>query len=147
MPTETIVVTQTSAPLTAVPLTAVPLAAAPAAISPAFDPPVPVPPATNAAEVAPPAAPSASLPTETEIGPHVQLGAFNSETAARDEWVRLQQRLPDLLAGREPAITTVERNGTTFWRLRTWGFSDQAAARGFCTQIKAATPRCMVYGA
>jgi Flp pilus assembly protein TadD len=139
-PTEMIVVTQTSAPLTSVPL-----AAALVPVAPAFDPPAPMPPAAVDAAVPPPAAQTTSLPTET-IGPHVQLGAFNSETAARDEWVCLQQKVPDLLAGRDGAITTVERNGTTFWRLRTWGFPDQDAARAFCSQIKAATPRCMVFG-
>jgi hypothetical protein len=52
-----------------------------------------------------------------------------------------------VFSGREPAITTVVRDGKTFWRLRTWGFPDQATARGFCSDIRSATPRCMVFGA
>ena len=127
-PTETIVVTQTSAPLTAGPAASPRVAATPT-IAPAFAAPVPLAPA----------------PAETQSGPHVQLGAFASEAAAKREWERLLQKLPDLLANRDPAVTTVERNGTTFWRLRTWGFADQSAARLFCSHVRTATPRCMVY--
>jgi Flp pilus assembly protein TadD len=147
-PTETIVVTQTSTPLTAGPVTSARVAATPM-IAPAFEAPVPLAPAPAAllANVTPPlVAQAITAPAEMQSGPHVQLGAFASEAAAKGEWERLQQKLPDFLANRDPAVTTVERNGTTFWRLRTWGFADQSAARLFCSHVRTATPRCMVYG-
>lgn len=122
--TETIVVTQTSAPLTWTPETA-----------PAFDAPVP---ATYAPKIT----------TRTSANPRdsgVQLGAFNSEKAAQSEWRRLQKKLPSIMAGRQPAITTIERDGTTFWRLRTSGFPDQSTASGFCSEVRPAKARCMVF--
>ena len=143
--TETVEVTQTSAPLTTVPAATVLTP-----VTPAYEVPVPfqaAPIVAAGSAAAPPASPTALESTDMEIGPHVQLGAFNSEIAASREWRRLQQKLPAALSGREPAITTVERNGTTFWRLRTWGFPDQATARGFCAQIRAVKSRCMVFGA
>ena len=160
-PTETIVVTRTSAPLSTVPLASAPRVAAPTATvppviaplaamprvrpsveSPAPDAPAPVSTTTSDSR------PSMTFETaEIEIGPHVQLGAFGSESAARREWRRLNHKLPDLMASREPSITTVERDGTTFWRLRTWGFSDESAARSFCSHVRTASRRCMVYSA
>jgi len=155
-PTETVVVTQTSAPLTSIPAAAnetpvvAPASASPAPVTsaPAAQTTTPAAPSPAAVATATPTTPPATpSDAETEIGPHVQLGAFNSESAARDEWSRLQAKLPNLFSDREPAITTVVRDGKTFWRLRTWGFPDQAAARGFCSEIRSATPRCMVFGA
>ena len=144
--TETFVATQTSAPLGGVPAAAAPpmVTATPALEAPAPVTPVP----TAAANPTPPSAePAAPLLANTEIGPHVQLGAFMSERAARDEWVRLQRTMPEALARREPAFTTVVHNGTTYWRLRTWGFPDQATAKGFCSQLRPATLRCLAYRA
>ena len=138
-PTETIMVTQTSAPLPAAP-----------SVRPPFEIPVPATPAPSLAETVT-ATPSVARPASqlkaTRHGPQVQLGAFNSEHAAKGEWRRLQRKVPALLAGREPAITTIERDGMTLWRLRTRGFSNQSKARSFCSKLRPATERCMVFGA
>jgi len=81
---------------------------------------------------------------KAETGPHLQLGAFGSEDAARNEWARLQRKMPDLLAGHEPAITVAQHNGATVWRLRIWGFPDQAAAANLCTRLQAVATNCLV---
>lgn len=115
----------------------------PAAAAPAVTAtPTPAPPASAPA----PATAAASSQFElSELGPHVQLGAFDSEASAKSEWARLQRQQPRQFADREPEITSVVKDGRTFWRLRTWGFEDQSAAKGFCSRIRAATSRCMVF--
>ncbi len=81
---------------------------------------------------------------KAESGVHLQLGAFGSENAARNEWVRLQQKLPNLLGGYEPAITTAQHNGATVWRLRIGGFGDPAAAGDLCAQLRSTATSCLV---
>lgn len=81
---------------------------------------------------------------KAENGTHLQLGAFGSEKAARNEWVRLQEKLPNLLAGHEPSITTGLHNGATVWRLRIGGFADPAAAGDLCSQLRSAATNCLV---
>ncbi len=110
-----------------------------ASVQPALAPSQPEPPPAIVA-----AAPVPETPAPMRHSSLVQLGAFNSEQAAKSEWRRLQAKLPSLLAGREPAITTTERNGAIFWRLRTAGFSDRSTASGFCSQVRPANAKCMV---
>ena len=65
----------------------------------------------------------------------VQLAALPTEQAAKDEWARLQRKLPDL-KGHSPSITSADVNGKTWYRLRTGGFADPAAAKTFCDQAR-----------
>ena len=74
----------------------------------------------------------------------VQLAALTSEQAARNEWQSLSKRLPDLLDGRQPDFSRAERDGHTFWRIRTSGFSDVAQARSFCDHVRAKGGGCSV---
>jgi hypothetical protein len=74
----------------------------------------------------------------------VQLGALSSEASARLEWQRLARSVPGLLDGREPTVTKVERDGRTYWRLRTGGFTDVADATEFCTRLKAKGGTCAI---
>jgi Flp pilus assembly protein TadD len=67
--------------------------------------------------------------------PYVQLASLLSEDAAWSEWHRLDSRLSDLLAARQPAIITAAVNGRTRWRLRMLGFADMAEAREFCDRL------------
>lgn len=124
-----------------------PVAAASAPVPlPALAPAVPKPAAPTAehrtAAVAAPAPAHAAAPATG--GPLVQLAAVSSEDAAKSEWQRLGKRLPDLLAHRHPDISKIDRDGRTFWRVRTGGFSDAAQATVFCERVRAKGAGCTV---
>ncbi len=72
----------------------------------------------------------------------VQLAALRSEDEARQEWERLAHKMPDLLAGKRPAIARTEREGQTYWRLRTGAFADAAEATAFCQRVRAKGAGC-----
>jgi len=127
-----------------------PAVKAPVAQSPVSSPvsssvslPVPaaVAPGVVAAPRAAAAGPVAGAPAK---GVQVQLGAVASEQAAHAEWQRLAKRMPDLFGGKAPAISKVERDGKTLWRVRTGGFADANAAKAFCAQVKAKASGCIV---
>lgn len=138
------------------------VASAPPAASPASTPPAP-PPAPPAAAplnaIAPDAKPPVSAPESvparavtadhgahppTAKGAIVQLAALPSEDAARSEWERLEHKMPDLLGKRQPALSKFDRDGKTYWRLRTGGFSDVAQATAFCEQVRAKGNGCSI---
>ncbi|HEY1932538.1 MAG TPA: SPOR domain-containing protein [Acetobacteraceae bacterium] len=77
-------------------------------------------------------------------GAAVQLAALTSEQAARAEWDLLARRMPSVLAGKQPAISKIEHDGHTWWRLRTSGFSDTADATLFCMRLRAKGAACSV---
>lgn len=123
-----------------------PASQAPVEAAPAVPPPAPV---TRAPEPAP-RQEARSEPARAATGGSalVQLGALGSEEAAHTEWNRLKGRLGGLLADRRPMVVRFERPGMpTMWRLRTGGFSDAAAARGFCEAARAkGAPACAAIG-
>ncbi len=97
--------------------------------------------ATQAARPAVPARPAAA-PAATGRW-HVQLGALNSEAAARSAWEGAVRKVPDL-ASRHPVITELKRdNLPTLWRLRVGGLADAAAARALCDAVKAKGGGCV----
>jgi hypothetical protein len=122
---------------------------APVAVTP---PPPPVTAAIPApvAAVPPPAPPNpvaAAVETHLPASGHqtmVQLAALTSEEAARKEWQQLTRRMPELLNGRQPLYSRTERDGHTFWRVRTSGFADAAQARAFCEHVRAKGGSCSV---
>jgi len=79
-------------------------------------------------------------------GPMVQLSSMPSSDGAAAAWQALQQRLPDLLADRQPVIIRAENAAGTHWRVRTAGFPGQQAANGFCSAVKAHGLDCFVTG-
>jgi Flp pilus assembly protein TadD len=80
---------------------------------------------------------------ETEHQPVAQLAAVPSEAAAHDEWEQLSKRMPDLLNGRQPLFTRVDRDGQVFWRVRTSGFTDVTEARNFCGLVRSHGGGCV----
>jgi hypothetical protein len=140
--------TQGASPVVPVPAPAVaaPVPAGAGAGAPDVQPPphaAALPPAPVAA---PPqaAAPAAVAPAAVakDGGTTVQLGSLPTEQAARAEWERLRRRAPDLFKDRTPGITRAVVNGTTYWRLRTGGFADIAAATAFCTAARQQGAAC-----
>ena len=87
---------------------------------------------------------TASAAQSSGKGAVVQLAALSSEAAAREEWQLLVKRMPDLLNGRQPAYSRTERDGHTFWRVRTTGFTDLAQAKSFCERVRTKGAGCSV---
>jgi len=108
--------------------------------------PAPVATAPKPAVEKPVAAAAEKHPMATPAGRNtlVQLAAVRTEEAAKSEWQRLSHRMPDLLGQRAPAISKVDHDGTTLWRLRTGGFSDTAQANAFCEKVRAKGSGCSV---
>ena len=132
--------TATPAPAPAPAQTASPTpapAAATATISAPVTPPAPAPQTAPAVAAVPPPATNPTGHVE------VQLAALPTEQAAKDEWVRLQRKLPDL-KGHSPSITSADVNGKTWYRLRTGGFADPAAAKTLCDQARGKGLSCDV---
>lgn len=121
-----------AAPVAAPSVVAPPIAAAAPAAAP------------SVARVAPPVAAAKPAPPPAATGKPVtiQLAALGTESAARAEWDVLRKRMPDLLGGRQPAISRTERDGKVYWRLRTAGFADLAAAKALCEKIRAKGSAC-----
>ncbi|MGH7120874.1 MAG: SPOR domain-containing protein [Acetobacteraceae bacterium] len=115
-------------------------AARPAAASLPLPPAPPPPLQLAAASTAAPPPEGAGTGSATEV----QLAAMNSEQGARREWQRLQGALPTLFDQRQPVVEKVEVDGHTFWRLRTGGFANVAAATEFCTSVRAKGNGCTI---
>lgn len=117
--------------------------------SPAAVSPPPAKPAVTATTpptlvAKPPAAVATGKATPAAGKLVVQLAAVGTEQAARNEWQLLAKKMPDLLNGHEPSYSHIDRDGRTFWRLRTSGFADVAQARNFCEHVKAKGASCSV---
>ncbi|WP_425100624.1 SPOR domain-containing protein [Tropicibacter sp. S64] len=82
----------------------------------------------------------AALPVGTRL---VQIGAFDSEDAARSEWKRLEVRFGEYLDGKDRVIQKASSGGRTFYRLRAHGFEDLSDARRFCAAFVAQNVDCI----
>jgi hypothetical protein len=83
-------------------------------------------------------------PDRLKVGERlVQLGAFDSEALARQEWAALQGRFGALMAGKALVVQSAESGGRTFWRLRAHGFADEDDARRFCSALVAEAANCI----
>ena len=107
---------------------------------------------TNAAltstDAAPQAAPAAAaaevdadaLPAGTRLA---QLGAFDSEAVAREQWDQLSSRFAAYLGDKSRVVQKASSGGRTFYRLRAMGFEDLADARRFCSALVAEDADCI----
>jgi hypothetical protein len=134
------------------PVQAAPPIAAAAQPAPQVAPATPPQPTTLSAPTAPagpapvPAAPAPVARVTAGGAVVVQLGALDSQAGALAEWDRLSRRAPGLLDGRTPQVIRFERpDKPTMWRLRTGGFSAEAA-RDFCAEVRAKGGACAVIG-
>jgi len=83
-------------------------------------------------------------PTTLAVGTTlVQLGAFDDEAVARAEWARLQVKFGDLMASKSLVIEPAQSGGSTFYRLRAHGFSNEDDARRFCAALFAEGAGCI----
>ena len=126
------------------------IAPPPAAAAVPAPPPVPAPKPIVSAS-APPKPVSAKPPVAEEThpaagahSPMVQLAALTTEDAARAEWVQLAKKMPELLNGKQPNFSRIDRDGHAFWRVRTSGFTDLAQAKAFCDHVRAKGGGCSV---
>jgi hypothetical protein len=135
------------------PTPAEPAAPAVAATTPEPEPaPAPAVPAPQAAaEPAPePAAPAATqeaavTPPPAAVGnSRVQLAAVKSESVAQAEWAKKQKAHPDLLGGLTLTVESVDKSGTTFYRIQAGPLADRAAAKQLCASLKGQGQDCIV---
>jgi Flp pilus assembly protein TadD len=85
---------------------------------------------------------AARAPSAGEVA--VQLSAELSQPAAEAAWHRMQQRLPSLLADRQPILERFDADGKVYWRVRTGGFAGVQEAVVFCNAAKAQGAACFV---
>ena len=100
-------------------------------------------------EASPAAAPEAepAAVASSASGPVVQLGAFDSNAIAQNEWSRLSGKFGSLFSGKGQVIQEHQSNGRTYWRLRVAGFSDGSDAQNFCAAVKAGGTDCIALAA
>jgi D-alanyl-D-alanine carboxypeptidase len=73
----------------------------------------------------------------------IQIGATDSQGAARSLLDRARSSSQRMLASAEPFTESVEKNGSTLWRARFGGFDDQKGAQAACTALKTKSFACM----
>ncbi|WP_371154416.1 SPOR domain-containing protein [Jannaschia sp. 2305UL9-9] len=107
--------------------------------------------APTEAPVAAPSAQVSAVSTGIDVDPAtvlpgtrvVQLGAYDSEGAARSEWERMQGRFGDYMSGKQRLVQKARSGGRDFWRLRVVGFEDGSEARRFCSALLAKDAACI----
>lgn len=72
-----------------------------------------------------------------------QIGALESEEAARTEWERLSSRFAEFMDGKQRVIQKAQSGGRAFYRLRAMGFADLSEARSFCAAFVAENAECI----
>lgn len=74
----------------------------------------------------------------------IQLGAFDSEAIAEQQWRGIKGRNGDLLTGRGRVITSVQSGGRTLWRLRAGPFDAISDASALCRGLQSRNVDCIV---
>ncbi|WP_448952747.1 SPOR domain-containing protein [Labrys neptuniae] len=86
---------------------------------------------------------SVALAAPQRSGWIIQIGATDSEGAARQLLSSAKQAGSKALASARPFTETINRNGSMLWRARFAGFSDQNQAQSACSTLKAASFSCV----
>ncbi|MBK4216440.1 SPOR domain-containing protein [Paracoccus caeni] len=104
----------------------------------------PAAPAAEAPAARPQAAPAAApaVAASSASGAVVQLGAFDSNAIAANEWNRLAGKFSSF-GSKQQVIQEHQSNGRTFWRLRVAGFGSISEAREFCAALKSGGTDCL----
>lgn len=114
---------------------------APVVVAKAAPAPVVVKPAPVVAKVVPPPAPAPAAVSGNYVA---QIGAFKSQAEAETGWAAFKRSHAATLGGMSPNIVSVDLGEKgTWYRLRTGGFADKAAASDFCTKLKAEGGSCL----
>jgi len=73
----------------------------------------------------------------------IQLGAFDSEAAAVEQWTQLSAAHPQFFANMDRYVERRQAGGRVFYRLRALGFDDLEAARAMCAALLAREVQCI----
>jgi D-alanyl-D-alanine carboxypeptidase len=73
----------------------------------------------------------------------IQIGATDSEGAAKQLLSSARAAGSKVLASARPFTETINRNGATLYRARFGGFGDQRQAQTACSTLKAASFTCV----
>lgn len=95
---------------------------------------LPTPPQTDTAGDTP------AVPLGTRM---IQLGAFDAESAAIEQWDILQAAHPQLFANLQRYVERRQAGGRVFYRLRALGFADLDGARNMCAALLAREVQCI----
>ena len=102
-------------------------------------------PQKAAAMVAAPAFTAAPQAGEAKpSGIAVQLAAFDSPSAAEQDWGHLAVKMPELLAMKKPDVIRAQLAGRPVWRLRTGSFPTLADAANFCNRMRSHGGDCSI---
>jgi len=108
--------------------------------APAKPEPAEAAPAQTAPAQAAPVQTAKAVPGDVVL----QLSSVKSESAAAQEWKRLQGAYPDLLGKLGLTLETAAVQGTTYYRVQTGPFASRAAAADVCAKLKARNQDCLV---
>jgi hypothetical protein len=108
----------------------------------------PSPPRPAAPPPGPVRAAAASRPAAAGPGgaARVQIGAFNSQAAAREAWDRLVRAFPAETAGKALKVEETVVQGRQYFRTFVDGFATGAAAKAACAAFSARGQACFVRG-
>lgn len=80
------------------------------------------------------------LPVGTRM---IQIGAFDSEAIARQQWDRFSSLHADMLWDKEPFVQRTNNSGRVFYRLRVAGYVNKEDTRAACAELGARGLPCM----
>lgn len=81
---------------------------------------------------------------EKDSGVRVQLGAYKSETEAKEAFAKMQKKFA-VLGGKKPVVVKADLGAKgTYYRLRVGGFSAASEAQSMCKVLSAKQQACII---